>query len=475
MLHIIFIFQISLFETSVQKVAHQSDETNYRRSMLLSQNYPISPIPTGPVLPGVSYFNKIYNMLDGTDLLEKPGRDIYTFRYSNMVQTWTSQYTYLVPVEFTGIPNIYPQCTKDITLSTMKEIWSKSLITEESSEKSSTLAFSLSAVATILSPVLNVVLPGVGTAISTMIMSQAFKDTSMSMQKGNSRNTKTARTKRGEGYQKTYSLNAEVSLYEGRIAWDQLNDFSLKSEFQFAINILELSATNSEILQFIELWGTHVIKSARMGAMCEESVYVKSSVAGYDYTEFYEHTKNRKRGILFWSSSSSTTTTMTQSGTFNNELHYEFTDVRCEGECGTSQPCGGMTGTGFWVKPVEYELIPIWSIHDLMSIGLSGKFQLFVANIMKASLECRINHCNNNGICTLRDDVFTSQFVFIWNGITFNDMIDYNRACYCDDGYVGHLCAPTPSPTTPHLTPHPTPRFTRPCDPNCRVYIYTGK
>eukprot|EP01083_Nonionella_stella_P251142 866797_1 len=318
MLHIIFIFQISLFETSVQKVAHQSDETNYRRSMLLSQNYPISPIPTGPVLPGVSYFNKIYNMLDGTGLLEKPGRDIYTFRYSNMVQTWTSQYTYLVPVEFTGIPNIYPQCTKDITLSTMKEIWSKSLITEESSEKSSTLAFSLSAVATILSPVLNVVLPGVGTAISTMIMSQAFKDTSMSMQKGNSRNTKTARTKRGEGYQKTYSLNAEVSLYEGRIAWDQLNDFSLKSEFQSAIDILELNAQvttiNNYILQFIELWGTHVIKSARMGAMCEESVYVKSSVAGYDYNGFYAYTKTRKSGILFWSSSSSTTTTMSQFG-----------------------------------------------------------------------------------------------------------------------------------------------------------------
>eukprot|EP01084_Bolivina_argentea_P040265 74420_1 len=99
---IILVLQISLFETSAQ-----SDETNYRRSMLLSQNYPISPFPTGPVLPGVSYFNKIYNMLDGTGLLEKPGRDIYTFRYSNMVQTWTSQYTYLVPVEFTGIPNIY--------------------------------------------------------------------------------------------------------------------------------------------------------------------------------------------------------------------------------------------------------------------------------------------------------------------------------------------------------------------------------
>eukprot|EP01083_Nonionella_stella_P251141 866795_1 len=173
---------------------------------------------------------------------------------------------------------------------------------------------------TILSPVINTILPGVGTTISAIVTSKAFKDTSASVQNGNSRNTKTARIKRGEGYQKTYSLNAEVSLYEGRIAWDQLHDFSLKSEFQFAINILELSATNSEILQFIELWGTHVIKSARMGAMCEESVYVKSSVAGYDYTEFYEHTKNRKSGILFWSSSSSTTTTMAQSGTFNNEL-----------------------------------------------------------------------------------------------------------------------------------------------------------
>eukprot|EP01084_Bolivina_argentea_P232106 391263_1 len=100
-----------------------------------------------------------------------------------------------------------------------------------------------------------------------------------------------------------------------------------------------------------------------------------------------------------------------------------------------------MTGSGFHVKPVEYELKPIWAVPGLMSSVLSEKFQLLVAHIAKALLECRVNTCNNHGICTLRDDVFTTQFVVSWDGVTFDDMVDYTRACYCDDAYRGSTCA----------------------------------
>eukprot|EP01084_Bolivina_argentea_P158725 276494_1 len=178
-----------------------------------------------------------------------------------------------------------------------------------------------------------------------------------------------------------------------------------------------------------------------MGAMCEESVYLKSTIAGYNYNDFYTYTKTHKSGILFWSKSSTTTTSITESGTYNSDLFYEFTSVRCEGECATSQSCGDMTGTGFWVKPVEYDLIPIWSVHGLMSTQLNEKFQLFIGNIFEALLQCRLNNCNNHGICTMRDDVFTSQFVMSWDGMTFGDMVDYSRSCYCDEGYKGEFCA----------------------------------
>eukprot|EP01083_Nonionella_stella_P234015 823952_1 len=111
----------------------------------------------------------------------------------------------------------------------------------------------------------------------------------------------------------------------------------MKYEFKSAIAALEISATNSDILKFIKLWGTHVINSVRMGAMCEESVYLKSTIAGYNYNDFYTYTKTHKSGILFWSKSSTTTTSITESGTYNSDLFYEFTSVRCEGECATSQ------------------------------------------------------------------------------------------------------------------------------------------
>eukprot|EP01084_Bolivina_argentea_P189670 326140_1 len=204
-------------------------------------------------------------MLDGAELLEKSGRDIYTFRYSDLIQTRTSQYTYTVPVEFTGIPNIFPQCTKDTTLSTMKKTRSSSIIAEVVSSKSSGFAITLQQIGAILAPIINTISPGTGTTISSITSSAAFKDVSVSIQKGNSRNTRDARTKHEEGFERTYTLSAEASLYEATIAWDQYSDFEPKPDFKSAINNLELSAANSAILAFIDSWGTHVVRSARMG------------------------------------------------------------------------------------------------------------------------------------------------------------------------------------------------------------------
>eukprot|EP01084_Bolivina_argentea_P269934 458879_1 len=417
------------------KFTQDDSYTGYRRSILISGNDPITQTPYGAVLPGVSYFNKIYNMLDGTDLLEKSGRDIYNFRYSNNIQTVGSQYSYFVPVEFAAIPNLFPQCNKDTTLSTMKNTWSSSTIRETSASKKSGFSITLGQVAVLLSKYFPA-----ATTIAEIASDDLFKSMKSSIENGNSRNTKNTRIKTGEGFEKTFTVSAETSLYDAVIVWDQLINFDMKLDFTAAINQLESSASNVNILDFTGKWGTHVIRRARMGAMCEESVYLKSSKSGYDYTNFYTHTQTQKNNILFWSSSSTDTSTITRTGVYNDELFYQFTNIRCEGECPTSQLCGHMTGNAYYLKPVEYDLIPIWSIYGLMSGVLSDKFQLFVANVMKALLECRLNICNNHGICTLRDDIFTSQFIYSWDANTFDDMIDYKRACYCDHKYVGYYC-----------------------------------
>eukprot|EP01084_Bolivina_argentea_P269935 458880_1 len=201
-----FICYTLIISRDIATYTNNEPQSKTRRSMLLSGNEPISSIPTGAVLPGVSYFNKIYNMLDGTDLLEKSGRDIYTFRYASSIQTWTSQHTYLVPVEFAGVPNIYPQFTKDNTLSTMKKTWSSSLLKDVSSSRSSGSAITLSQIGAILAPIVNAISPGVGTAISAITSSDAFKDAKASIQNGNSRNIKEARTKKGEGFEKNIQI-----------------------------------------------------------------------------------------------------------------------------------------------------------------------------------------------------------------------------------------------------------------------------
>eukprot|EP01084_Bolivina_argentea_P238692 401015_1 len=319
--------------------------SHHRRSMLISGSETLTKTPFDTVLPGVSYFNKIYNMLDGTDLLEKSGRDIYSFRYSNNVKTLPSQHSYLVPVEFTGIPNIFPQCYKDTTHSTMTNTWSSTIITATESSKSSDFSITTSQAAAILSTFFPT-----AKGINDIISNPAFKDTKASIQNGNSHNSKSTQIKSNEGFKKTYKLSAETSLYEAVVAWDQFIDFDFKIDFMNAINDLELEMHNVEILDFIHKWGTHSIGSARMGAVCEESIYLKSSKEGYNYNNFYQYTKTKSNEFIFWSSSSSTTSSTSSAGSYQNDLWYEVTNYKCEGECGTSQECGGMTGSGYFFK-----------------------------------------------------------------------------------------------------------------------------
>ena len=86
------------------------------------------------------------------------------------------------------------------------------------------------------------------------------------------------------------------------MAWDKYYSFDIKSDFQSAVDELELSTflfthLSVETLDFIRRFGTHVVEKARMGAVCEESVYVKSSKSGSSYTDFYTHTQNNKREL----------------------------------------------------------------------------------------------------------------------------------------------------------------------------------
>eukprot|EP01084_Bolivina_argentea_P019918 37042_1 len=394
-----------------------------------SPTYSSSPITSDP-LTGVYFMNKAYNMLSGQQLYSQSGVDIISYqwngRVTSSVSASTSDTSYEIPIEFRSVPEIAPQCEINEKVNSVYYSTSTNVLNEMS--HSSSYGFSQT-----VNLKAGIDIDGVTAEAST-----SFTNALMF---GKSSGSTTAREYASNSYTWSFSMETAVKYYQAEIDWnDDTIHFQYKDSFIKALDNLNDNPTNKIILSFIDKWGSHVLTQMQTGATCKETAYSSSKSSKYDVSDFQKHVSSTSFSFLFFHYNSQSNSETQTSGTYENNVEYEFDDIYCKGEIEDTSECGGLTGSNN--NPVIISIFHIDFVVSVLSNDTMNIIDEFFQYLYYSLDSCANKYCNSDGACTLDANIWSDTFIEdTWDGIDFSMLWDTEEYCFCNEGAYGKNCS----------------------------------
>jgi len=375
-----------------------------------------------PKLPGVSWLTKSYNMMSGTDLSDKVDGAFDIFEWSwDPERTTDGDLVYLVPKEM-SIPAMNLQCMVSVSSKSVKKCTSYTNIDEQVTERSLGFDEKVS---------LGVDVEGItaGTNIENSLMF------------GRSKTTINAFSKEQDSFTESFKLGASAKLYGTRMNWFGI---TFLDSFHHALKIVEKNPTNITFIEFFQEYGTHVLNSAKFGASCHETSFMRSAHESTDYSHFKESVKTDRLSYLFWSLSSSHIHKKNESGTTSYGVQYSFDDIQCSGEVMVDNICESITGKSNAPTVASFQLLPIWKIPGIPYLKQETieAMDAFSKSILSSGALCRKAHCQSHGVCQPDGKVWDP--LHSWDGKNFSAF--WETTCFCDFGWEGSSCEQKISP-----------------------------
>eukprot|EP01083_Nonionella_stella_P021848 60479_1 len=408
---------------------------------------PYSSTPTtGRPLTGVYFMNKAYNMLSGKEIYLQSGTDIISYRWNGIITSVSdassAQTTYEVPIEFRSVPEVAPQCEINEQVNSVYYAMSTSVLHENSA--SSSRGFSMPVT---LKAGVKAVDPEDPEVSGSLEATTHFTN---SLMFGGSSASKHATEYASKSYTWSFSMETSVGYYQAAIDWnDEGMDFQYKDSFLRALVKLSDHSNNKTVLSFINSWGSHVLNQMQTGAVCKETAFASSQSTMNQVSDFRQHVVSHSSGFLFYHSESQSSSETDTSDTYDNGLAYQFDDIYCKGEVQDTSACGGVTGTNNNPVIISYELLSIFDIEKVVSL-LGNETMVIVTsffqNLYNSMYECSHQYCSSNGVCTLNEDIWNSEFIDnTWDGIDFSMLWNIEDTttnyCFCNDGWFGNDCS----------------------------------
>eukprot|EP01083_Nonionella_stella_P118520 353842_1 len=395
--------------------------------------------PTPYPLTGVYFMNKAYNMLSGKDIYLQPGADIISYQWKGTITSVSDvssgQTAYEVPIEFRSVPVVAPQCEINQQVNSVYYAMSTSVLHENA--ESSSRGFSMP------------VTLGVGVNTDSQSLEATIHFTN-SLMFGRSSGSTHATEYASKSYTWSFSMESSVKYYQAAIDWnDEAIDFQYKASFLQSLDDLDQNPNNKTVLSFINTWGSHVLSQMQTGAVCKETAFASSQSTMNQVSDFRQHVVSHSSGFLFYHSESQSSSETDTSDTYDNGLAYQFDDIYCKGEVQDTSACGGVTGTNNNPVIISYELLSIFDIEKVVSL-LGNETMVIVTsffqNLYNSMYECSHQYCSSNGVCTLNEDIWNSEFIDnTWDGIDFSMLWNIEDTttnyCFCNDGWFGNDCS----------------------------------
>eukprot|EP01084_Bolivina_argentea_P319540 554234_1 len=398
-----------------------------------------------PLLPGIYYMNKAYNMLLGRHIYEQSGADIIDYTFSGRYTSDVSGETYEIPLEFKSIPNIAPSC--DVISNIHAIIYSTSTSVLRQQATSSSHGFSATFD-------LNL-----GTSTGTKTKNEAAGDTSKEdtgsvqtaikygLMFGHSSTSRSGKTQLRNGYEYSFSLDTFNTYYKSDLDWnnEQLQ-FAWTLPFLKDVIGLKGDPSNKTIMSFINNWGTHVLRQMQTGSYCKETAYASSTASRTHVEDFQNHVSSYSVDFIYWNSRGTDESENMRTGKYEDEVSYRFSDIYCSGEVEvTSSLCAGFTSKRNNPIVTSYELLPIWNIDNITNeLGTIAVAHInhFFDHLLESMDDCAEKLCNSRGICVLDEDIWSDTFIAEWDGKNFTELwinAD-NDYCFCLEGISGADC-----------------------------------
>eukprot|EP01084_Bolivina_argentea_P042523 78398_1 len=198
---------------------------------------------------------------------------------------------------------------------------------------------------------------------------------------------------------------------------------------------------STSVIKFFHDFGTHVIKTGKMGAHCSKTTHFSSGMTSEAYSRSNEHAGSQAWGfegsVSGSYSASGASASVSASFSHNSESSYskhaeasgklsETVDISeestdCSGEVFISSICGDMFGTQNQPVLVGYTLKPVWEIGLFEQYQVANDSMLEVLDsIGLAGIECALKQCGGLGVCAANHAFWNTDKYLHWDGYDFS-------------------------------------------------------
>jgi len=365
------------------------------------------------------------------------GVDLIDFQWDGIVTASTAGETFEVPVEFRSIPSVAPQCAQSLVVNSVYYSTSTSVLNEQSSSSS----YGFSQTTTLKAGI-----------EADGVTAEASTDITNALMFGRSSASSSAREHSATSYSWSFSLQTVVKFYEAQIEWNGHSvELQFKDSFLEDIDALNDDASARAVMKLIKNWGSHVMAEAQTGATCKETAYSSSKSSRSEVSDFQKHVSSTTVDFLFFHFDSEASTETQTSGTWENDVDYEFADIYCKGEVDYTSSCGGLTGAANNPVVVSHALLSIFDIDTVaqrLSNETMARVDSFFERLYQSLNNCSATFCSSNGTCSLSGQIWSDSFIESWDDTDFPLLWDTNEDtdsyyCFCNDDRFGNDCSLT--------------------------------
>eukprot|EP01084_Bolivina_argentea_P308154 532761_1 len=415
------------------------------------------------VLPGMQFFTYSYNLLQGKPpfdlLLAGDYHQIFKLTFdSNKVSAGSK--AYLVPDQL-DLPAITGTCESQSKSTSIGSSTSSSSLYTAAQATSNSNSFDSS-------------VSGSGWGFT------ANAGLRMSASHSRSQSVSTSLSQAKEGKSESQYTYSKALLYSARIRWHQIhqNFTYIQDLIDFVKNLsmhFDLAKDTNSVdirklaVDFIGIWGTHVLKLGSMGSYCSQTSFFQSSYSYQSYEQTSTTAKSQNNdysgsvsgggkaygfsasvsAAYAYSSGSDYDSSAAISGEQSQSAEYSVETTYCAGEVDISLICGSMLGINDEPALVSYQLQPIYEL------GLfNERARNIIKNTTKAIMEGGVDVCGGIGIPAANYNFWHNQQYLTWDGSDYTVFWDQT---ICFDQYmVGLTMIKTgDNYTNPLTTPEP--------------------
>lgn len=246
------------------------------------------------------------------------------------------------------------------------------------------------------------------------------------------------------GNERQMSTSAIATLYTFAIKEGSEKSFLSKD---FEDDIKKLYAWDSYV-KFVSTYGTHYLRTAKMGARFQENVYFSSESTSEEIAVARSEANSDSISASVSGSYGAFSGSASYQGDFasNNSNSKDDSESKEEsvsrggmrqfGQIAASSKCGDLLGDQNILFPVEYETEPLYKLVDPKKYPNQRRhLEGLLTTMIQQGARCAKEQCTGHGTCIVDQYFFDKPY----QGFDYKKIFR-EKECICDQDRMGHDC-----------------------------------